>query len=230
MALKHVEGRVIVRMDIEGKNKHRFANGTEIRLERKYNNFNLREVNPVNGIVISAKNIPTGAEVLLDYNAYHDTYRLFNYQPLSGEAVASDIKYYSVPIDECYLWREKPDSEWQPIEHYVIAERVFEPYNGLIAGIPPTQIKDVLYIKSGVLKGNVVRTLTACDYCIVFQNSNGQEGNIIVCRHYPDETNDREELTCIDHTLTERVENGELLLGISIKDAKPLKYAREELS
>lgn len=239
MALRFVEDRVIISVKMDWKNFHTFSNGTEIRLERKYNNFNLREVNPQNAFVISAKNIPSGAEILIDYNATHETYRLVNYKPLSGEDISSDVKYFSVPVSECYLWRELEIKhfssnghkygggkwgDWQPVYPYTIAERVFEPSQSIIIGIEPKQIKDTLYIKSGKLKGKVVRTLVACDYQIVFRDLNGQENGIIVCRYYEkDEDVACQEIIAIDEGLTEKLENGELLIGLTPTSAKNLK-------
>lgn len=220
--LKYVEGRVIVSVNMDWKNRHTFSNGLEIRLERKYENLNLREVNPQNAFVVSAKDIPTGAELLIDYNSTHDTYRLFNYKPLSGEEAASDIKYFSVPVSECYLWRINNEA-WQPVYPFTIAERVFEPYTGIFAGITPKLLEDTLYIKSGELEGKVVKTLQACDYAIVFRDLNGQENQIIVCRHYVNEEDPhREEIIAICNDLTEKLENGKLIIGLTPTTAKPL--------
>jgi hypothetical protein len=217
--LKHTKGRVIVYVDLESKNWHTFSSGHKIRLERNYNNLNKRETQPVNGIVIDSEYIPKGSEVLLGHNCTHDVYKIFNVGKLSGEEQASDIKYFSIPEEQVFLWREE-GKDWKPTKNFATALRVFKPYEGVLQGIEPTVLKDILYITSGELSGNVVLTLKSCDYQIVFQDRNGQEGNIIRCRHYEDEYNDREEIIAISHELTEKVKNGEYLIGITKSDCK----------
>src|SRR5436190_6496136 len=54
-ALKHVQGRVIIRVNMESKNYEGV-----FRRERRFNNFNFREVNPSNAFVISAENMQKG--------------------------------------------------------------------------------------------------------------------------------------------------------------------------
>ena len=213
-------GRVIIKVDLEYKNSHTFADGTKIRLERVYDNFNMRYVKPVNAIVVNAKDIPEGAEILIHHNATHDTYRLFDYQSLSKE-VASDIKYYSIPESECFLWREDSKSEWKTLANFVTGLRVFKPYTGFLEGVKPTLIKNKIYVTSGSLKGNVVTTVNASDYEIIFQNENGVEEKIIRLRYFED-GNDRNEIISIEHEYTDLVNNGELLVGYSISDAKKL--------
>lgn len=217
--LKHVEGRVIVSVDLEGKNSHTFSDGTKIRLERDYNNLNRRETQPTNAIVISGANIPKGSEILIHHNAHSDTNQIHNYVPLSGKETASDIKYYSIPEEQCFLWKDA-NNTWQPIPPYETALRVFVPYTGVLEGIEPKPLKNVLYVTSGDLKGKVVATLEACDYQIVFQDSNGQEGNIIRFRPNGDEKNNREpEAVAIMNELTDKVNDGEYLVGLTTKDA-----------
>ena len=110
--LKHTVGRVIVVVNTEYKNYTKL-NDTTIRLERQYNNLNRRETEPVNAIVISAENIPKGAEVLIHHNALHDTNRIFGAEKLTDGESSSDVKYYSIKENECFLWRIDK-SEWNP--------------------------------------------------------------------------------------------------------------------
>lgn len=220
--LKHTEGRVVVSVNLEGKNTHKFADGTVIRLERQYNNLNRRETEPVNAMVISGENIPVGSEILIHPNCTHDVNKIFNYKNLSGKEEASDVKYYSVREEDCFLWLGE-DGECKPIAPYETALRVFKPYEGLIEGVPPAVLKDVLYVTSGDLKGQVVKTLKACDYQIVFQDTNGREGNAIRFRPNGDEKHDREpEAIAVLHELTKKVKSGKYLVGIDIRDAKPI--------
>lgn len=222
MELKAVSGRVIVSVDLEGKNSHKFANGTVIRIERQVDNFNKRQTEPVNAIVIDAEHIPKGAEILIGHNALHDVNRIFDYKPLSGEEVASDIKYYSLPESECFFWRTGT-GEWKPIPPYETALRVFKPYTGALSNIPHQQLKDTLYVTSGELKGQVTKTVKAADYEIIFNNEKGQEERKIRFRPFGDEKNNREEeAVAILGKETEMINKGLLLIGLSVSDCKPL--------
>lgn len=219
MKLKAPKGRVICRVDMEKKNQHSFTDGTTIYIGRKYNNLNRRETEPVNCEVIDGEGIPEGAEILVHHNALHDTYKIFDYEKLSGESAASDIKYFSIEENRCYLWREK-GGQWQPLKGFATALRIFKPYKGVLEGIPPTLIKNVLLITSGELSGKVCHTLIATDYEIIFQGDDNREARVIRCRHYEgEELQEREELTGVDEEMTRLVHSGELLVGLSISDA-----------
>lgn len=215
--LKHVNGRVVVKIDMELKNNHTFSNGMVIRRERKYNNFNFREVNPTNAIVVSAENIPKGSEILVDYMSIHDSYRIFGYKSQSN-----DVQYYSIKEDECYAWKDS-NGEFQPMPNFEFGLRVFEPYIGTIEGVDPKVIKDVLYITTGKLKGKVAHTLKGCDYTLVFQGSDGKEKNIIRFRHSEDENYPLEELIAISGDLTDKVNSGKLLVGLLPNDCVKVK-------
>lgn len=220
--LKYVHGRVICSVDIEGKNSHRFADGTVIRLERQYNEFNRRITEPVNGTVISAKNIPEGSEILIGHNALHESNRIYNYTKLSGKEEASDIKYYSLPEEDCFAWRDK-DGNMNPMKNFAFALRVFRPYWGVIKVISNTKLENVLYITTGEFAGNVCNVLKASDYEIIFQGNNGREDRLIRCRHYENEVNDREEIISISHHLTDELQEGKLFIGLDKNNSKSLK-------
>ena len=219
--LRHVEGKIVVRADLQSKNQHTFANGTTIKLERGWNNLNYRDKSCVNAWVISAKGIPEGAEILTHHNALSETYQITNHGQLSGEEIGSSIRYYSIPEEQAFFWRVI-GGEWQPVGGFTPALRVFVPYTGIIQGVEPTKLKDTLYITAGPLKGNVVHTLKACDYEIIFQDFNNQENQLIRCRHYETD-HEREEITCLNHELTKQVKSGKLFVGIDKATAKPLK-------
>lgn len=222
MKLTYVKDRVIVSIDMEYKNSVTFEDGTKIRLERKYDCFDQKYTQPVNALVIAAESIPEGAEILLHHNSTHPTNEILNYKQVSGADIASNIKYFSVPVTECFAWRN--DNEWQPLPGFDFALRVFKPYTGVITGIEPTQLKDTLYMTTGQYKGLIVRTLKACDYCIIFQDINGREGNLIRTRTNGDEKTQREpEVVAIDHGATEKLKKGEILIGLTKTDAKQLK-------
>jgi len=223
--LKFVPGRVIVQMDLESKNWHTFSDGVKIRLERQFENLNRRETEPVNCIVVSAEKIPQGVEILVHPNAASETNLIHNVARLSGQSADSDIRYYSIPQEQCFIWKNE-NGEWNPLPPYETALRVFRPYEGAFEGIKPTLIKDTLYITSGEMKGFVVSTIKAVDYCIVFMDSNGVEGNIIRFRPNGDDVTKREnEAIAILNKETEMVKAGKLLVGISKSDAKQLNVS-----
>lgn len=221
--LAYIEGRVVCTVDVDLKQSHTFGNGQKIFLDRRVQNFNRRITEATNATVISAEHIPAGAEVLIHHNATHDTYRIFDYKKLSGEEEASTVKYFSIPETECYVYRIKPEDEWTACYGFVIGLRVYKPYDGLLEGLPPTLMPNMLYMTSGEYQGEVVQTLKNSDYQIIFQDSNGQENSLIRCRHFEGpEENDREEIIAIRHDLIEQIEIGKLLVGISISDATTL--------
>jgi hypothetical protein len=220
MELKTPTNRVIIKVDLESKNSHTFKDGTKIKLERVYDNFNMRYVKPVNAEVVNAKEIPVGSEILIHHNATHDTYKIFNYQRPTAEA-SSNMQYFSIPIEECFMWRDKKGSTWNALNNFITGLRLFEPYIGFLEGIEPTLVKNKIYVTSGELEGNVVGTVISSDYEIIYQDDDGTEGKIIRLRYYP-EGNDRNEVISIEHEMTNKVKNGELLVGYNTSDAKKL--------
>lgn len=228
MGLKHVEKRVVIKVDLEGKNFHTFENGTTIRLEREYNNLNQREVRPVNAIVVSADFIPEGSEILIHHNSTHESNRIYDYGGLSGDVEVDSVKYFSIPEESCYAWRDK-DGELKPLKNFAFALRVFKPYLGMLEGVDHELVKDVLYITTGELAGNVCGVLKASDYEVVFQGINGREDRIIRIRHSDEEEIEREEVIFIHHELTEKVNKGELYIGLSTKDCQPIKSHHYEI-
>jgi hypothetical protein len=214
-------GRVIIKIDLESKNSHTFADGTKIRLERQYDNFNMRYVKPVNAEVVNAKDIPEGSEILIHHNSTHDTYRLFNYLPPTQDASTS-LKYYSIPEQECFFWRENNNSEWKTLNNFVTALRLYKPYVGTFEGIEPSLVKNKLYITSGEYAGNVVDVVNASDYQVIFQGDDGKEESLIRLRHFEGEENEREEIIAVDHHLTGLVKSGDILVGYDKSSASKL--------
>jgi hypothetical protein len=219
--LTHVENRIVVRVDMDGKNSHRFENGITIKLERRYDNFNMRYVNPVNATVISAENIPEGSEILIHHNSVHETNRINNFKSLSGIEIASDIRYFSIPESEAFAWYD--GAKWKPLDGFDFALRVFKPYKGVLQGVEPTIIKDCIYVTTGEYAGLICRTLKSCDYQIIFQGKDGREGSLIRFRSKEDEKTKREmEIVAIDNGLTEQLHRQELHVGLTKSDALPL--------
>lgn len=215
--LFHVEGRVVIKIDIDSKDSWTFADGTKIEYKRRFNTFNQREASPVNAIVISGEDMLSNSEILIHPNAVHDSNRIFNYKDSNDS-----VRYYSIPTDMCFAWHDGKD--WQPLKPFDFALNVFKPYQGKIAGIEPTQLKDTLYVLTGELAGNVVKTIPFSAYVIVFQDKNGKEGQLLRFRPFGDEKTKREEeAVALLHDETEAVNNGKLLVGIGLSDAKTLR-------
>lgn len=221
MGLKNVEKRIVVKVDMELKNHHTFNDGKVIRLERKYNNLNQRETQPVNAIVVSSDYIPEGSEILIHHNCTHEVNRIYDYGHLSGDVETDTVKYFSLPEEDCYAWIDK-DGNPQPLRGFEFGLRVYEPYKGVLDGVDNEIIKNVLYLTTGLLKGKIVGVLKASDYEIIYQNNSGREGRVIRLRHSDEEELEREEVVYIDHNLTERVNAGDLLVGLTPQTAKPI--------
>lgn len=219
--LVHVSGRIVVKVDMEFKNSHKFSDGTVIRLEREFNNFNRRHTQPVNCIVISGEDIPKDSEILVSHNALTESYRINDYKNSFEGEETDRIRYYSIPLHECFAWKDE-DGNMRPMKDFQFGLRVYKPYEGKIVGIEPTKIENVIFVTTGKLKGSICHCLKSSDYSIIYQGDDGTEKELIRFRHSDDEEIEREELVCIDHGLTDKLENEELLIGLSQTTAKPL--------
>ncbi len=217
--LRHVEGRVVVKIDIDSKDSWTFENGQKIEYKRRFNNFNVRETMPVNAIVISGEGINKGSEILVHPNSIHDSNRIFDYKDSND-----NIRYFSIQSEMCFAWYDEEEKEWRGIYPYELGLRVFVPYEGLISGIEPKQLKDTLFVLTGDLRNKVVKTLSACDYQIIFQGKNGREQSIIRFRPsgHP-EVKREEEAIAILNEETKKVLSGKYLVGFTTSDAKPIK-------
>lgn len=239
--IEHTSKRIVVKVDTESKNTYRFGNGQILLMFPNTNQLDRRYTQPVNGIVVSAEDIPVGAEVLLEHNSCHPTNEIVELKDDNP-----DIKYYSVPELEVYVWRfienvrypkewlremaSQSFKSWHPTKYYAIAERVYEPYTGVFHGIKPSVIKNTLLIKTGELKGKIVHTVKNGQYEIIYQDTNGQPNETLVTFHVENEDelsdlilNAKQEVTAINHALTERYLNGELLTGLTPDNCKPLQ-------
>lgn len=224
MPLKAAPGRILLKVDTDFKNNYSLTKDITIRLERNVENLNHRETMPVQGICIEDRpDVPKGAMVLFHHNSAHASNQVFNYSGLSGEEIASGVGIFAIPESECYLWKTKEMADWMPINGFAIGERVYEPYTGVLKGIPHKKIKDSLYVKSGNYKGNVVRTLKSCDYEMVFRGEDGKENRIIRFRTFYPQMNEREEVLFVDEKLTKLVNKGKIMIGLSETDCRVLK-------
>lgn len=211
-----VNDRVIASVDLEYKNKHTINDGCEIRLRRNVNEFDRRITEPVNAIVIHAKEIPKQAEILINHNATHDIHKLFYLDKLNGHSLSNTVEYFSIPIHDVYAWRL--NSNWNPVFPYDLALRVFKPYIGLFNGILPTVEKQKLFMLTGKMKHKVVITRHHSDYEIIFQNE-GKEERLIRVRTENQGYN-KNQVYAIDHETTHNVVNGDYLIGTNISDCK----------
>lgn len=221
--IKYVPGRVIVKVDIEGKNSHMFSDGTKIRIERGFNNLDRKHTEQVLGEVVSSENIPKGAMILFHHNAIHPVNQINNHSQISGSDIASSIRLFSFREDECFIWKMPGEKQWNPIKGYGTCLYLFEPYVGPLLGIEPKKIKDILYIAKGSdYDGNACNCLHATGMPIIFVNEKGVEETIIRFRTYQGYS-DREEIIAINHEMTERVKKGEIYVGTNKSDCKPIK-------
>lgn len=212
--------RIFISVDTEYKNHHSIEGIGIVSIQRKYDNFNRRYTQPVNAIVIDSENIPKGAEILCHHNSTHPTYEIFDYKGLDGNFLSGTVRYFSIPETECYAWRT--DGEWNPCYGFDFGLRIFKPYAGALSGLLPTQIKNKLLITSGIYSGKAVMTLGHCDYEIIYQGKNGKESKLIRLRNFPNEPkNIRNEIIAIDHETTDKINEGEYLVGLSPTDCKP---------
>ena len=220
--MKHLEKRVVVKMDMSSKARYRFANGQEIIMERDTDNMNYRYKQPVNAEVVSAEGIPAGVKILIHHHGVQPTYQIFDHGELSGDNETSQIKYFSIPEEACYVWQDK-SGRWNPLKDFATGLRVFKAYSGVLHGVAPIPIKNTLYITSGIFEGKIVRTLKAADYEIIFMNDQGRDESIIRCRYHEDDPDHiRNEIIAIDEDLTKKLKNGSILVGITPNDAHPI--------
>jgi len=221
--LQTVKDRVIARVKMNEKDSYTFSNGQKIALQRNTENFDKTYTTISQGTVIASDYIPEGATIYFHHNASHDVNRIFNYNSLNAQEIADEIYYFSIPENDCFLWREG-NGPIQPLKGFAMALRVFVPYSGVLQGIEPKIMKDTLFIITGEYAGQVVRTLPYSSYEMIIQEVNGREGRYIRCRDMEDPTTKREcEIIAIDNKATDMVNKGLWLVGLNSFDCKPLK-------
>lgn len=217
-------GKLLIKVDTEQKNGYTFSNGTEIVMRRDIENLDKSYTQQVMGEIIDSEYIPKGSLVLFHHNETHEVNVVFDSDYLTKEEQINGFKVISIKETQCFLWKEKGAKDWLPLKSFCTALRVFEPYSGVLLGIEPKLIKNVLYIRSGEFFGKIVHVLKASDYKITFRNEKGIDEHIIRCRNFEDDKgNERQEVTAISGYLTEKLNNGELLIGITSNDCKVLK-------
>lgn len=227
--LKCVSGRVVIKVDREGKNFHTFGDGTKIRLERDYDNLDKRYTWPVQGAVIDSDKIKSGSIVLFEHNGTHPQNEIYNYLPLSGKEIASDFRYFSLREEDCYLWTDPEVENYKPLPGWITCLRIFKPYDGTMQNIAPKKVANFVYVTSGEYSGQVVMTKKASDYEVIYQGSDGREKRVIRIKHFENgEEADKpysrwlDEVVAVHHEYTGQVNNGVLLIGHDSGNAKTI--------
>lgn len=219
--LKAAAGRVIVKVKMDEKDSYTFQSGLKIAIQRNTENFDRKYTSITQGEVVDSKCIPEGATVYFHHNGSHENNHIYNYKNLNSQDIANEIRYFSIPEGECFLYRVG-EGELLPLKGFATALRVFKPYKGILQGIESSLLKNVLYLTSGTLKGKVCHTLKACDYQLTVL-VDGRDRNIIRVRDAGQVEEQREELIALNHTYTRQVKDGGLYVGLTTSDCKPLK-------
>lgn len=202
--LKAPPGHYLIVVEMKNKQSVTFDSGAKIQIERGFN-FNLREDNPSIGVLLDG-DAPFGSAVLIHHNAAQPSYKIYN--EINAQ---NGFELFSIPKDMVFMYYDK---EWIPFPGFVMASRIFEPYVGNLSGMEASQVPNRMYIHKGVNEGSVCVTLINCDYEIIFFVE-GKEKRIIRTRE--------REMLGIDHDLTEKVKNGEYLIGLNPRESRKLE-------
>lgn len=211
MNLKKIMGNVLVKMDTKQKEKYNLGNGKVLYWERGYE-FNRRLDYPSMAIIIDGEGLPIGGEILVHHNSTEPSYEVFNEDFLTDEEKREGYKILSLPKDMCFCY--KKNGEWLPYDNFLITLRVFKPYTGRLYGLEPAVVKNRMYCVKGEWEGQVLVTLVNCDYEIIWHDTENREQRLIRTRH--------REVLATDEGLLEKIQKGELLVGFSPKNCKPL--------
>lgn len=207
------KNRLLITINSELKNSYNLTDGVTIVLLRDEMQFDCRIKNAVQGFIYG-----TTTEVLIDHNSHHRINEVLDHDILLPEHTG----IYSISNYEIYAYRHEDSEGWLPHtwedddgEHgFLLVERIWEPYNGILVGIGPKMIKNRLFVTEGNYKHNVLITENHCDYTIVYQERNGREASLTRMR-------DNEfEVVGIDEELTMKVHSGVLLIGETQNKAK----------
>lgn len=218
--MRAIRGKVLVKIDTKQKEKLAFNGGTLI-IERGYN-FNRREDYPSMGGVIDGEGLPAGAEILLHHNVSEAAYNVEGETLLTDEERAEGYRVFSVPADMCFCYKVE-GGEWTPCKHFLLTKRIFKPYEGLMTGIEPAQVKNRMYVTKGIdtwddevtdISGRVMVVTENSDYQIIWHDKEHKEQTIIRTRH--------RELLAFDEGMQNDIEKGKYLVGVTLKDAKKI--------
>lgn len=208
--LKAPKRNVIVRIMLDNKERYQLTEDIEILIQKGFD-FNRRIDAASFGVCIddADNEIPKGAEILIHHNASDPSYFIHD---LSSEGK----NVFSIPNDMCFVYRVN-GGEWQPCKDFIISERIFQPYNGVIHGVEHNQLKKHLWVVKGniedapTIENKAVFSGQHNDYEIIFHDK-GREASLIRSR--------KRDIFAIDDSITEKVKLGELLVGKNHKDAR----------
>ncbi len=218
--IRPAPGKMIITIDENYKNTHQLTTDVQIIIQRNTENLNRRYTMPVNAVVLYSDKLPKGTEVLVHHNSFDPNHELFDVFPLDGKYENGGVKVFSIFEYQCFLYRKGED--WLPCQNFATALRIFKPVKTVFEGILPDLVKDMLFVQSGQYKDKVCMMLSHSDYEIIFNGTDGREKRIIRIVNFEDEDNPKNEIIAIDHAATQQVLNGELLVGLEAKDAKPI--------
>lgn len=209
--------RILIKANREKKNSFQLTEDVNIKLVRGIENFDRKQTEPVQGIVVNSEIVPIGSEVLMAHNSLHPVNEIFDHKlELDDNEVL-----YAIPKREVYFYKEK-GGNWKPLEGYLVILKLFKPYSGILQGIPPTEIVDKFWVVEGEYKHQVVIADKFCFYTIIFQGEKGREEHVSRMR------SDEFELHGISGELTEHVLSGELLIGETAETAKKFELPTVE--
>lgn len=216
-----IGNNVLIKIQMSNKEKYGLTEDIQIEIQRGYE-FNRRLDYPSFGIIINAKNIPSGAYCLVHHNSTEATYEVPNGNIMLTESeIADGYKVFSIDKDMCFCY-SFDNKNWLPCDDYLLTLRIFEEYKGVIHGVGNQQLMRRLYVVSGVdtydgeetdLRGKVCVVTDNSDYEIIWHNDKMKQQSIIRTRH--------RELLGIDEGMTDLVNKDKLLIGINADTAKP---------
>ena len=220
--MKHLKDKVIVKIGTKQKETLDWVGGTTLKIEKGHD-FNLRQDLASMGFMISSDYIPQGSRVLLHHLSSQISYEVADEDILTDEERKEGYKIFSIPEDNVFCFRLEGETEWQPAKNYLITLRMYQPYLGALVGIDPIRINGRLWVLKGGdlfeeeftdLSGTCCIVTDHSDYEIIFHDTDNKEYRILRTRN--------REISAIDHYLTEKVNKGEILLGLNENDCVTL--------
>lgn len=215
-----LKNKALIKINTLQKETYALTNDVNIHIQRGYN-FNLREDRGGLGWVINGEGLPEGARILVNYLALEPTYHVPNYGYLSEKEVTEGYKIINIPMDMAFCYKVK--NEWIPCENYLITQRIYKPYKGILAGVGNLLVKNRMFVISGFdeydgekndLSGQVAVTLDNADYEVTFHDLDNKAYSLIRTRW--------REIEALDGGMTKDLLNGKYLIGSSPTDCKTL--------
>jgi len=211
MNILAMPNRVLVKVPMDLKEFYQLADDVKLFWPRWINNFDGREDNPVNGVVVNGEGLEEGVEVLLEHNATHESNEIFD----SDYPLEPNFKLFSVAVTEVLLWRYKYDKEdklkgWQLYRNVMIVSNLFIHRKSIII-LEPEQIKNRVFVLRGQYENKALIVAKAVAYTIVYQEANGRDAQITIMKDT--ESIDVPVILGVDEGLTEKVLCGEVSMA-----------------